>query len=373
MKIAYKPQSTVGDAGMKTTMSARANLLTKRGALLAPVMMSFLLIGAPSQAQAKSLASAVIDIQSLLWMWDRNNTPGNRDDDVVLRAIIGGSSGDNISLVQEDDNVRLRIERPGQAAVNRTGTADRTSDATDVDVDRLCLGADCGLTTGAPYSNNDFTTAPEGVASSNAEYAYADQLMQQSAFGIEIVDGGGAGRIGLRAESRQANSGTATPGSFDFTVRSELQRPGNQTSATVEPPASAMRTYFEMDYGYFAVAELSSADEGEARAQLDFLISITPLGFQWAPLTGTPGQSALEIAANETNRQPTPLVQAVTKLYSPDIVLPAFTEQSLVFNLAALASTRSDDSPVSVPATLPLMLAGVLVLSRRKLRFGRAC
>lgn len=355
-------------------MSARVSRLKGHAALMASgYALVASMIVTPVDSQAKVLASAVLNVSSLVWYRDVGDD-GDRGNDQPLLTIIGASGGDLI-VNSETDNAQLQTRLKGTSLQTPTEQRVFGNVGTPLDIgegpfpNRVCQG-DC-----PPHENNNFdqSSIPD-VAAVSAEYAYADQVLRNATFGYRVENASGGevvpsgAEIGLRAEASQLAKGTGSSLALDVVSGARLTLNNLDAEVRANVSFDPITTYFKLVYDYALVAALSGEDtnQGRARAALNFSLQLSGFGLNesvsWAPLTGNPNSSqlSLDLRANGTQRVS---VQPNTEVYSPDIVFLSSDAVQLLLSITADAGTRSRTEPVPAPATIALLLLGITLLA----------
>lgn len=338
------------------------------GAGLAGALMLGLMAAVAPPAHANALASASLDIVSLIWKLDDGD--GDRSDDLALTMVVDSNAGqlqevdvtESVSLLTEPQGTQTRVRAQRTVSdFDPEGAATPVDIGRPADAHRLCrngTGAECSP---YPYPNNTFDVASmPSVASVTQQYSYADQYLENATFGFAVNDSNNVpiapagATIQLRAESAD----TTNPASLGMNADSQLTVISAISSVRATRP---MRTYLELTYSYFAIAALDDS-VGRAEATLNISILLSGSGLQggravaFAPLTGSPGSSQIAVTAAD----PTVVLNPTT-VYSPDIVFANTNSVSLSLVMSATAFTQALPIPVPVPPSLALLALGLAI------------
>lgn len=330
--------------------------------------------------EAKALASAILNIESLVWYkYDGVGPidPGAGDTPLYAYSATDTIKVGDLSLspsgVQPpyNDSASIRADNSLGMPSEVSNTRGLDQVQTPLDLPNQCSGPGCNLASNVPYQNNNFTTLPPAPDAITQNYAYIDQNLVNAAFGFGVNKNGvkvtnpGA-QIGLRAE-------VSLPYLSSGTTDSNTQSYALESSTSVTSPVTIF-TYFAVTYSLNAVAALDwpEASSALSYAEATWNFSIQASGLNFSPqelnssVFGVPGSAPDLINASRT-------------IYSTDgrlatmYRLPPNLARNLTLSVGVTA-TGTATSPlnaVPVPATLILVATGGLIgaaLRRRPVR-----
>lgn len=309
----------------------------------AVVAALFVLLLPATDASAKALASASLDIVKLVW---RQQVGAARDtaNDPVLKMVVGGI-GSTITVNQTTFNTTasydFSINGVSQPASEQTRAFVDT--VNPLDLAPQCIGAGCPpQANGVPYANNDFSSIPS-LTTFTQSYLYADEYLKNSTLGFEIQNGAlstpGGAVIGLRADAGLVGVGSAdAAASLDLPNLATVSAPGATSNAR-------RITYFELVYSSSTVGLTGPEAVAVTASEIALTISVRQV-YTWD----------VELEPFATN----------ATLYSPDFVFKDANTHSVF--LQGIAHVGVDQTAIPAPGALWLVLGGLPMLGGRRLR-----